>query len=174
MYETDRILLGDPEYLAGLQHVVAALSTEFPGKICHYHPEGGKPVDDEIVDGSYIHGAVFSVGPLAQGPTLSLHRTEILACRHGVVRQVQRKIGEFVTSLKCFKLVWTSQNETVTIECGEYATIPQASADLPAAVARLNAEYPASVDFHYPHDIKAGHWRVVPIEAAHSVRRNPA
>jgi hypothetical protein len=67
-------------------------------------------------------------------------------------------------SEKCFKLIWTSQNEIVTIERGEYASIPEASADRAAALARLNAEYPASVDFHYPHDIKAGHWRVVPVE----------
>jgi hypothetical protein len=168
MYETDRILLGDPEYLGGLQHVVAVLRAEFPAKICRYHPEGGKPVDDKIVDGSFIHGAVFSVGPLGQGPTLSLDRTEIRACRHGVAPEVQRKIDEFVTSLKCFKLIWTSQNEMVEIECGRYASIPEATADLSAAEARLHAQYPAAVDYHYPHDIKAGTWRVVP--AAPAVR----
>jgi hypothetical protein len=162
MYETDRILLGDPEYLEGLQHLVAGLSAEFPAKICRYHPEGGKPVDEKIVDGSFIHGAVFSVGPLGQGPTLSLDRTEIRACCRGVVPEVQRKIDEFVTSLKCFKLIWTSQNGMVEIEYGRYSSIPEATDDLPAAKARLDAEYPASVDFHYPHDIKAGTWRVVP------------
>jgi hypothetical protein len=72
---------------------------------------------------------------------------------------------------KCFKLIWTSQNEMVTIECGEYASIPEASADRPAALARLNAEYPASVDFHHPHDIKAGHQRVVPIQLTLPQRR---
>jgi hypothetical protein len=74
------------------------------------------------------------------------------------------------TSEKCFKLVWTSQNEMVTIECGEYATIPEASADRPAAKVRLNAQYPASLDFHYPHDIKAAHWRVVPLEPTRPLR----
>jgi hypothetical protein len=66
-------------------------------------------------------------------------------------------------SEKYFKLIWTSQNGMVTKEYGEYASIPEASADRPAAEAWLHAEYPASVDFHYPHDIKAGRWRVVPI-----------
>jgi hypothetical protein len=63
---------------------------------------------------------------------------------------------------KCFKLIWTSQNEMVEIECGRYASISEASDNLVAAKARLDAEYPARVDFHYPHDIKAGTWRVVP------------
>lgn len=63
-----------------------------------------------------------------------------------------------------FELIWTSQNNEVTIPCRRYASIPEAAADVPAAEARLNAEYPASVDFHYPHDIKAGQWRVVPAE----------
>jgi hypothetical protein len=67
---------------------------------------------------------------------------------------------------KCFKLIWTSQNEMVEIECGQYASISEASDDLPAAKARLDAEYPASIDFHYPHDIKAGTWRVVPTRPA--------
>jgi hypothetical protein len=138
-YETDRILLGDAEYLEGLQHVVAALRAEFPATISRYHPEGGKPIDDKIVDGSFIHGAVFSVGALGQGPTLSLDRTEIVACRHSVVPEVQRKIDDFVTSLKCFKLIWTSQNEMVEIESGLYASIPEASADLSAAEERLHA-----------------------------------
>jgi hypothetical protein len=40
-------------------------------------------------------------------------------------------------SEKCFKLIWTSQNEMVTKEYGEYASIPEASAELPAAVAWL-------------------------------------
>lgn len=62
---------------------------------------------------------------------------------------------------KRFKLTWTSQNETVQIECGRYASISEASDGLPAAEVRLNTEYPASVDHHYPHDIKAGTWRVV-------------
>jgi hypothetical protein len=70
---------------------------------------------------------------------------------------------------KCFKLLWTSQNEAVTLERGEYASIPEASADLPAAEARLHAEFPATVDFHYSHDIKAETWRVVPIEPARPV-----
>jgi hypothetical protein len=65
---------------------------------------------------------------------------------------------------KIFKLIWTSQNEMVEIECGRYATLSEASDDLRTAKARLDAEYPASIDFHYPHDIKAGTWRVVPIQ----------
>jgi hypothetical protein len=67
---------------------------------------------------------------------------------------------------KIFKLIWTSQSELVEIECGRYATLSEASDDLPAAKARLDAGYPASIDFHYPHDIKAGTWRVVPIPSA--------
>ena len=164
VYETDRILLGDPDYLKGLQHVVAALSAEFPAKICRYHPDKGKAVDDEIVDGSFIDTAVFAVGPLGERPTLSLDRTEIRSCHHGVVPEVQRKIDEFVTSLKCFKLIWTSQNEVVEIECGRYASIPEASADLLAAKARLEAQYGAT--FRNLHDIKAGTWRVVPFTGA--------
>jgi hypothetical protein len=76
-------------------------------------------------------------------------------------------------SEKCFKLIWTSQNGEVTLDRGEYASIPEASADLPAAEARLHAEFPVTVDFHYPHDIKAGTWRVVPIEPARSIRAKP-
>ena len=41
-------------------------------------------------------------------------------------------------SEKCFKLIWTSQNGEVTLDRGEYASIPEASADLPAAEARLH------------------------------------
>jgi hypothetical protein len=63
---------------------------------------------------------------------------------------------------KPFVLTWTSQNGEVTLERGRYASIPEASADLPAAEARLHAEFPANVDSHYPHDIKAGTWRAVP------------
>jgi hypothetical protein len=63
-------------------------------------------------------------------------------------------------------LIWTSRNEKVEIECGRYATLSEASDDLPTAKARLDAEYPASIDFHYAHDIKAGKWRVVPIPPA--------
>jgi hypothetical protein len=72
---------------------------------------------------------------------------------------------------KCFKLIWTSQNEMVMKEFGEYTSIPEASADLPAAEAWLHAQYPASVDFHYPHDIRAGHWRVVPVEPTRPLRQ---
>jgi hypothetical protein len=77
-------------------------------------------------------------------------------------------------SEKCFKLIWTSQNEAVTLDRGEYTSIPEASADLPAAQTRLLAEFPATVDFHHPHDIKAGTWRVVPIEPSRPVREKPA
>ena len=73
-----------------------------------------------------------------------------------------------------FNLIWTSQNGAVTLDRGEYATIPEASADLPAAQARLLAEVPATVDFHHPHDIKAGTWRVVHIEPARRMRAKPA
>ncbi len=59
-------------------------------------------------------------------------------------------------------LIWTSQNGEVTLDRGAYASIPEASADLPAAKARLEAEYPPSAIFRYPHEIKAGTWRVVP------------
>jgi hypothetical protein len=98
---------------------------------------------------------------------------KFFACRHGVVPEVQCKIDEFVTSLKCFKLIWTSQNEVVEIECGRYTSIPEASDDLAAAKARLDAEYPASVDFHYLYDIKAGTWRIVPTEPARRVGSPP-
>ena len=66
------------------------------------------------------------------------------------------------TSEKPFLLIWTSQNGEVTLERGRYASIPEASADLADAKARLHAEFPANIDFHFPHDIKAGTWRVVP------------
>ena len=62
-----------------------------------------------------------------------------------------------------FKLVWTSANEAVQIPCGEYVSIAEAHTDLPAVKARLEAQFPASEDFHYPHDLRAGTWRVVPI-----------
>jgi hypothetical protein len=77
-------------------------------------------------------------------------------------------------SEKYFKLIWTSQNGAVTLDRGEYACIAEASADLPAAEARLHAEFPATIDFHHPHDIKAGTWRVVPIEPTRPVRAKPA
>lgn len=77
-------------------------------------------------------------------------------------------------SEKCFKLIWTSQNGEVTLERGEYESIPEAAHDRPAAEARLQAEFTAAVDSHYPHDIKAGSWRVVPIEPARPVRARPA
>ena len=67
-------------------------------------------------------------------------------------------------SERCFKLVWTSQNGKTTLERSKYASVSEATADIPAAEARLHSEFPAAVDSHYPHDIKAGTWRVVPIE----------
>jgi hypothetical protein len=71
-------------------------------------------------------------------------------------------VADDATSEKPFVLIWTSQNGEVTLERGRYASIPEASADLPAAEPRLHAEFPADADPHYPHDIKAGTWRVVP------------
>jgi hypothetical protein len=68
-----------------------------------------------------------------------------------------------IASERCFKLRWTSQNGVVALERDEYASILEAAADLFAAEARLHAEFPPTVDFHYPHDIKAGTWRVVPL-----------
>jgi len=35
-----------------------------------------------------------------------------------------------MVSEKCSRLIWTSQNEVVELECGEYASIPEAAADL--------------------------------------------
>jgi hypothetical protein len=64
-------------------------------------------------------------------------------------------------SEKPFVLMWTSQNQQLTLKRGEYASIAEASDDLPAAKARLQAEYPTGVDDHFPHDIQAGTWRVV-------------
>ena len=63
---------------------------------------------------------------------------------------------------KPFTLIWTSENEEVTLERGQYDSIPEASEDVPAAKARLHVEYPSSKDDHFPHDIEAGTWRVVP------------
>jgi hypothetical protein len=60
---------------------------------------------------------------------------------------------------KPFKLIWTSQNKEVDIECGEYASSAEARADILPAQARLLAKYPGERDLH---DIKAGTWRVVP------------
>ena len=77
-------------------------------------------------------------------------------------------------SEKCFKLTWTSQNGKVTLDHGEYESIPEAADDRAAAEARLHAEFPATVDSHYPHDIRAGTRRVVPIEPARPVRVEPA
>lgn len=79
-------------------------------------------------------------------------------------------MAQDVMSEKCFKPIWTPHNEMVELECGEYASIPGAAADLPAAEARLHSEYPATLDCHYPHDIKAGTWRVVPAELARAKR----
>jgi hypothetical protein len=70
---------------------------------------------------------------------------------------------------KCFKLIWTSQNEVVELERGEYASIPEAAADKAAAEARLIAQHGAT--FRNLHDIKAGTWRVVPIEPIRPQRR---
>lgn len=65
---------------------------------------------------------------------------------------------------KPFELIWTSQNGKVTKRCGRYASIPEAAADIPCIEAGLQATYPVAVDFHYPDDIKAGTWRIVPVE----------
>jgi len=65
------------------------------------------------------------------------------------------------TSEKPYALIWISQKELV-LECGRYASIPEASDDVSAAKARLHAEYPASDDPRHPHVIEAGTWRVVP------------
>jgi hypothetical protein len=59
-----------------------------------------------------------------------------------------------LTDDKPFELIWISQNGLVTVTCGRYASIPEATADIPTAEARLHAEYPASADFHHPHDIR--------------------
>ena len=64
--------------------------------------------------------------------------------------------------MSAFELIWTSQNEAVTIRCGSYASVAEASADRDRLEAILHAAFPPSVDFHYPHDLKAGTWRVVP------------
>ena len=74
---------------------------------------------------------------------------------------------------KLFKLTWTSKDETATLDCGEYASIVDAGADTPAAKARLQAPYPATGNFRYPHDIEAGTWRVVPIELPPTIRTKP-
>lgn len=97
MYETDSILLGDSDYLAGLQHLVTALNTTFPGNACSYHPDKGEAVDGKIVHGSFIDAAQFSVGPLGKGPTLLLSRSEIRTCYRGVVAEVKEKIDQFIT-----------------------------------------------------------------------------
>ena len=97
-------------------------------------------------------------------------------CRNieAAVESAFRAASAPAASEKCFKLIWTSQNEMVTKEYGEYASISDASADLPSAEAWLHAEYPASVDFHYPHDIRAGYWRVVLIEPTRPMRQRIA
>jgi hypothetical protein len=77
-----------------------------------------------------------------------------------------------MASEKYFKLIWTSQNEVVELECGEYASIPEAAADKTAAEARLIAQHGAT--FRNLHDIKAGRWRVVPIEAIRPLRQKHA
>ena len=71
---------------------------------------------------------------------------------------------------KPFELIWTSQNGMVEIPCGRYASIPDAAADRRAAEERLLAEWPATADFHYPHDIRAGTWRAVPADRARPKR----
>jgi hypothetical protein len=171
MYDRDQTLRGDPDYLKGLQCVMAALSLEFP--YCQHHPEGGEIADGRIKDGSFIGGAVFSVGQLGLGRTLSLERSEILTCRHGVTSEVRRKMYKFVSSVKVFRLTWTSQNEAVEIDCGRYVSILEASVDLAAAKARLETQYPATDEKRYPHDIAAGTWRVVPLEPERPIR-NPS
>ncbi len=72
---------------------------------------------------------------------------------------------------KCFKLIWSSQNEVVEVECGEYASIPEAAGDKAAAEAWLIAQHAAT--FRNLQDIKAGTWRVVPIEPIRPLRRVP-
>ena len=73
---------------------------------------------------------------------------------------------------KPFMLIWISANEEVTLERGRYSSIPEAADDLPAAKARMHAEYPASADDHFPHDIEAGTWRVVPTPPVRPMRGN--
>jgi hypothetical protein len=71
---------------------------------------------------------------------------------------------------KPIELIWTSQNGVVEIPCGRHASIPDAAADRSGAEERLLAEWPATADFHYPHDIKAGTWRAVPADLARPKR----
>jgi hypothetical protein len=88
MGEIDNILKADPEYLAGLQRIVSALGEQSGSASAAFHPEVGT--------GSFISGALFSLGTLGTGPTLSLGRTEILACQHRITSEVQRKIDAFL------------------------------------------------------------------------------
>jgi hypothetical protein len=71
---------------------------------------------------------------------------------------------------KPIELIWTSENGVVEISGGRYASIPNAGADRRRAEERLLDEWPATADFHYPHDIKAGTWRAVPAHRARPKR----
>ena len=65
-----------------------------------------------------------------------------------------------------FKLVWFNRDETHSEDLGEYASIEEAGADLGNAKKKLQAKYPRAKDPHFPHDIEAGQWRVVPNHTA--------
>jgi hypothetical protein len=66
---------------------------------------------------------------------------------HGGRDTVGDAMGE-----KPFKLEWSSRDETLTLEGGDYNTIPEAADAQPGAEDRLRAKYP---------DVE-GTWRVVP------------
>ena len=68
-----------------------------------------------------------------------------------------------VVSKNPFKLLWSSRDEAVSFEYGKYASIPEASDDLPAAeAARRTAQHPHEID---------GTWRTVPNEPPRAIRR---
>jgi hypothetical protein len=89
------------------------------------------------------------------------------------MQEVGTGMGDAPLDNKPFELIWTSQNGVVTIPCGRYESIPDAEADRDVAESRLHELYPASEDFHFPHDIRAGTWRVVPAELPPPRRNKP-